>query len=105
MAGRKPPGLFLRKRRCLEVEAEAELQRARRIREVRILVRLQERRAALIQHVRSEVRTIERVEQLDHPVERHPATQPEPLLQTEVDAMNRVADELVPRNDGAVRTE
>ncbi len=49
------------------------------------------------------VRTVEQVEYLELPVDRHAAAKRNPLLEAHVDAMNRILDEVVARHDDGAR--
>src|SRR5215831_12505242 len=88
----------------LEGQSEAELQRARCVGKIRTGLRLQERAARLRQIVDAVVLPVEQVEHRETAGEIRLAVQRNPLLEAHLDAMNRLSDEAVARNDAAVGT-
>src|SRR5712691_6487553 len=90
--------------RALESErgAEPQLQHPRCVGHVRILLRLAESGVALVGHPRVDVGPVERVEDLEDPVNGRFAAQPEPPLDAHVHALDRLAVEAVSRDERAV---
>src|SRR5262249_53836259 len=62
-------------------------------------------RIALPRLVVSVVFVVEQVVRLEDAVERSVTTKTKPLLQPEIDTVDRGADKVIPRHDGAVRTQ
>src|SRR5581483_12324402 len=87
---------------ALEREAEAQLHRARRVRQVRARLRLQERAAGLRQVVSAVVLPVEQVEHFEAAREGRLAVQRDPLQETHLDAVDRLADEALAGDDAAV---
>src|SRR5712691_463579 len=67
-----------------------------------VLGRLSVLCTVFLSDVRAVIRVVEDVEDLDEPFGFHAWAQREALLQAHVDAVNRLADEVVQRNDRAV---
>ena len=88
-----------------ERRSESELQHARLIGQARVRDRQPIARVALPRFVGSEVCVVEQVVGLHDALERHPSADVKPLLKAKIQAMDRVADQVCPRNDGAVRTQ
>src|SRR5919204_5902120 len=91
--------------RPLERRAESELQHPRLIHKAEQRNRLAVIRVALAHLVVAEVFVIEHVVGLQNPIERYPPVDPEPLLESQIDTVQRIADKVVPRHDRPVRTQ
>src|SRR6185369_1479088 len=89
----------------LESQPESQLHRARRVREVRVVLRLAVERAELVGDIRAVVGPIEDVEQFQDAVYRPAAAKRDPLLQADVEAVHGIADKAVARHNGTIRAE
>src|SRR5581483_11772300 len=89
----------------LKRQSEPELHRARGVRQVRARLRLQERAAGFRQIVGAVVLPVEQVEHLEAAREVRLAVQRNPLQETHLHAVDRLADEALTRNDAAVGSE
>src|SRR4029079_1569978 len=88
----------------LERQTETELHRPRRVRQVRRLLRLEERAARLDQIVSSVVLPVEQVEHFQAARKVRPACQRNTLQEPQLHPVNRIPDEAVTRNDAANRS-
>ena len=86
----------------LKRQAHAELRHARPVGDVAVERRLTVQGVALVDRVAAVVRVIEYVEHLDDAVDAQAAADRNTLLEPQVDAVNRIADELVARHNRAV---
>jgi hypothetical protein len=89
----------------LERQPNSELQHSWPVRDVRVEGRLAEERVAFVRRVRTVIRMVEQVEHFEHAIQPHVADDRNALLETHIHAVNLIADEIVPRNDRAVRTQ
>src|SRR5881628_282307 len=85
----------------LKPQPEAELQGPRRVGQIRARLRLSERRIVFAQLVAPVVHPVERVEDVDVPVDRPLATERHALLQPNIDAVDGQADKGLARDDRA----
>src|SRR6185503_5069348 len=89
----------------LERKTESELRRPWRVCNARVLGRLAVLRVVLLRHIRTVIRMVERVEELHQPFGLDAPAELEALLQPQVDAVNRLADEVIQRNDRPIRSQ
>src|SRR5204863_5085414 len=86
----------------LERGAEPQLEHPRLIAEAVAERRPPEQGAAFVRHVRSVVRMIEQIEDLENAVDSRAADERNPLLEPHVHAVNRIANQIVARQNRAV---
>src|SRR6185295_16029865 len=86
-----------------ECDFESQLHHARLIRDVGIRAGLPVLGVGLGGYVASVVLVVEHVEQFPHSIELH-ASEDDPLRESEIDSVNRAADEVVARHNRPVWT-
>src|SRR4030095_12675535 len=100
---KRPEGSERSERLNLENDPEAQLQSPRRVCEVRTRIRQPVARAAFLHRVRTVVRPVEQVEHFRDQVAATTAPELDRLLEPHVDAVYRLADEVVARNNRSVQ--